>query len=135
MMEEEGGEGAEGAESGVDVAALEEEVEGLTANFVTAVVEFINTDPPDEGEPFTAKQQAVFRMKSGEDMLVAQEFIDKGGDIKRAIRIYNDALIVDPDNPDLQAALAAAEEARFMSPEKFAKVRKGCAGSTTTSAS
>lgn len=135
MMEEtaegEGGEGEgeeggeEGAEEAVDLGALGEEVENMANDLVSAIVDFINSDPPIEGEPLTEHQLAVIRMKSAEDMLLAQEYIDKGGDYRRAIRIYTDALNVDPDNPDLQAALASAEEARYVSPERFAEVKKG----------
>ena len=63
-------------------------------------------------------------MKTHEDMIVAQEFIDKGGDYRRAIEIYQTALIADPNNEELQAAIAEAEELRFMNEERFSQVSK-----------
>lgn len=123
----------EGAEDAADqIAELEAKVAELQTQalemsdaFNEEVVSFINNDPPIEGEPLTETQLAVIRMKSAEDMIVAQEHIDKGGDHKRAIDIYTQALIVDPDNEDLKAALAEAEELRYMSQERFSQVAKG----------
>jgi tetratricopeptide (TPR) repeat protein len=108
-----------------EIARKGGELEGASDDFMTAVVEFINADPPIEGEPLTDSQLAGIRMKSAEDMVVAQEHIDKGGDYRRAIDIFNQALLVDPDNPDLQAALAQAEELRWMTQERFSAVKKG----------
>ncbi len=123
----------EGAEDAADqIAELEGNVERLRGEagamsdeFISGVVEFINADPPIEGEPLSENQLAGIRMKSAEDMIVAREHIDKGGDHRRAIDIYNQALMVDPDNPDLQAALAEAEEMRYMTQERFGQVSKG----------
>jgi tetratricopeptide (TPR) repeat protein len=64
-------------------------------------------------------------MKSAEDMLVAEEYIDKGGNYRQAIDIYKSALSVDPENAELQQALAAAEANRYMSEERFAAATKG----------
>ncbi len=113
------------AELEANVGRLEGEVIGDSDTFSSAIVDFINADPPIEGEPLTESQLAGIRMKSGEDIIVAQEHIDKGGDYRRAIDIYSQALMVDPDNPDLQAALAAAEELRYLSQERFSQVSKG----------
>ena len=132
MAEEAEGEAEEGEQEGaeegaeaVDLEAFEQEVEDMTADFVSAIVEFINSDPPTEGEPLTEMQQAAITMKSAEDMLVAREYLDKGGDYVKATQIYRQAMNLDPDNPDLQAALASAEENRFVSAEKFSGVRNG----------
>jgi tetratricopeptide (TPR) repeat protein len=89
------------------------------------VTGFINADPPVEGEPLTAQQLAAFRMKSAEDMVIAREYIERGGDYRRAIEIYQAALAVDPDNQELQAALAEAEADRFMTLERLALVKSG----------
>ncbi len=123
----------EGAEDAADqIAELEANVEQLendAANkadeFNGAIVDFINADPPIEGEPLTEAQLAGIRMKSAEDLIVAQEHIDKGGDYRRAMDIYSQALMVDPDNEDLKAALALAEELRYMTQERFEQVEKG----------
>lgn len=108
-----------------EISRLEGEVIDASEELSSAVVDFINADPPIEGEPLTESQQAGIRIKSAEDMVVAREHIDKGGDYRRAIDIYNQALQVDPDNPDLQAALAEAEELRWMTQERFSEVKKG----------
>lgn len=120
-------EDAEDQRAELDAAAgkLEGEVIGMSDDFATAIVDFINSDPPVEGEPLSETQQAVIRMKSSEDMVIAQEHIDKGGDYRRAMDIYNQALLVDPENSDLQAALTRAEELRFMTQDRFTQVEKG----------
>ncbi len=107
------------------VRQLEEEIEQLTEEFGGRLVAFINADPPIEGEQPSERQMALIRMKSGEDMVMAQEWIEKGGDYKRAIEIYKTALIYDPDNERLSAALAEAESFRYMTEERFAKAKKG----------
>jgi outer membrane protein assembly factor BamE (lipoprotein component of BamABCDE complex) len=58
-------------------------------------------------------------------MMVAEEYISMGGNYKRAMSIYEAALMVDPDNEDLQAALAEAEANRYMSRERFDRVDNG----------
>ncbi len=123
----------EGAEDAADqIAEMEAAVERMRSEiasksdeFSSAIVDFINSDPPIEGEPLTESQLAGIRMKSSEDILVAKEHIEKGGDYRRAIDIYQQALQVDPDNAELKAALAEAEENRFVSEEKFSGVQKG----------
>ena len=89
------------------------------------VVGFLNEETMIEGEPLTERQLQAIRIKSGEEMLIAQEYIDKGGDYRRAIDILRAALQLDPDNEDLKAALAGAEENRFVAEEKFAEAKKG----------
>ena len=64
-------------------------------------------------------------MKSDEDIALAQEWIDKGGDYKRAINIYTNALKFDPGNEAVEQALALAEEYRYMSKERFGAAKKG----------
>jgi hypothetical protein len=64
-------------------------------------------------------------MKSDEDIALAREWIDKGGDYKRAIDIYTNALRFDPDNEALEQAMAEAEQNRYMSAERFAAAKKG----------
>lgn len=131
---EEAAEGAEEAEGemvaeaidyAAEIEALESEVEAETDTFTQRLVAFLNADPMIEGEPPSQRQIDALRIKSSEDMILAQEWIDKGGDYKRAIDIYTTALVYDPDNVDLQGALAAAEENRWMSEERFSAVENG----------
>lgn len=130
----EGGDEAAGEEGAaetapVDVAAqmsaLEEEITALSEQFTSRLVAFLNDDPIVEGQPPTERQLAALRMKSDEDMVLAQEWIDKGGDYKRAIDIYQSALQLDPDNAGLQGALTQAEANRYMTEERFAQAEKG----------
>jgi hypothetical protein len=106
-------------------AALQEQVETLTEEYTWRLVGLLNADPMIEGEEPTARQLTLLAMKSDEDLILAQEWIDRGGDYKRAIEIYNTALMFDPENPKLQAALAEAEANRYMSQERFLQVKKG----------
>ena len=121
---------AEGAEEmkadlEASIATLGEEIAEQSDQFSSAVVDFINADPPIEGEPLSETQLTAIRLKSAEDIIVAGEHISKGGDYCRAIDIYNQALMVDPDNEALKAALAVAEENRYMTEERFSQVTNG----------
>jgi hypothetical protein len=117
--------GANPAALGTRIQQLESQVIAQTDDFGAALVGFINENAPDVGQPMTEVQQAAITMKSGEDILLARTYIDEGGDYARAIRIYEDALLADPSNANLQAALASAQELRQMTPERFAAVAKG----------
>ncbi len=112
-------------ELSAQVEQLQTEVADLSEEFNGRLVGALNADPMIEGEEPTERQQAMLRMKSDEDMLMAAEWIDKGGDYKRAIEIYNTALGLDPDNEKLKQALARAEADRFMSRERFEQAKKG----------
>lgn len=118
-----GGEGAE--QLAARVEQLTSETQTMADEFNTRLVEYINANPPIEGEPLSERQQAAIRMKSDEDIVYAREYIREGGDYSRAIDIYTAALSVDPDNPDLKAALAQAESDRYMSEERFSQVKNG----------
>lgn len=127
--EEEPGEGEEGeAEPTLEaqINEVEQKVLEQSEAFNQRIAEYFNNiDPMLEGEEPNERQAGVLRMKSGEDMVIANEYIERGGDYRRAIRIYEDALELDPDNPDLQAALAKANEMRFMTQERLEQVKKG----------
>jgi hypothetical protein len=107
------------------LAEMEEEVIQKADGFMEELVAYLNADPMIEGEAPTERQIAALRMKSSEDMVVAQEYIDKGGDYQRAINIYENSLQVDPDNENLKAALETAMNDRYMSEERFARAKKG----------
>ena len=69
-------------------------------------------------------KQAV-RLKSDEDVAVAQEWIDRGGDYRRAIEILETQRALDPGYPRLEQALARARDMRFVTPQRFARVQAG----------
>ena len=120
------------ADSGETAEQLKARAEGLAMEVEDAatklggqLVELINKYPPVQGEPLDAFQERAIGMKIKEDLLLAQEWIDRGGDYKRAISILEGLQPLAPDNEDLNAALANAREMRFMTAERFAQVKKG----------
>ncbi|MGH9464532.1 MAG: hypothetical protein ACRD0X_02730 [Thermoanaerobaculia bacterium] len=108
-----------------EVAELDREVTAGAEEFTARLVAFLNGDPMVEGIAPSERQLAAVRMKSGEDLILAQEWIDKGGDYKRALDIYDTALALDPGNAELEAARAAAQAARWMTAERFALASQG----------
>jgi tetratricopeptide (TPR) repeat protein len=114
-----------GAEPAAQIAELRRSIEILSTEYRRRLVDFINADPPVEGRPLTRRQQEALRMKSGEEILIARDFIDRGGDYRRAIEIYEAALAVDPANPRLRQELERARGMRYMTIERFARVKEG----------
>ncbi|MGH9379889.1 MAG: hypothetical protein ACRD2Z_04670 [Thermoanaerobaculia bacterium] len=120
------GEAAEAeAAAPVDTAALEQEAQAKADAFGQKLVAFINADPMIEGQEPTPTQRAALDMYVEENLVTAREFIDKGGDYRQAIEIYQNALSVDPGNPALEQALAETEASRYMTAERFAQVAEG----------
>ena len=119
----------EAVEEEVDLAsaivALEEEVAAMTDEYGGRLVDALNANPMIEGEELTEMQRTLIIIKSFDDIPLASEWIEKGGDYKRAIEIYNTALLIDPDNEKVMAALAEAEIARYMRAELFEQAKKG----------
>lgn len=116
---------AAGTATAEQVAAADAAVTAASDAFSSRLATYINDDPPVQGEPMRPDQLAAMRLNSAEGMLVAREYIERGGDYRRAIDIYNQLLGADPDNADLQAAKADAESKRFMTAECLATVSKG----------
>jgi hypothetical protein len=106
-------------------AQLAREVETLTAELDRRLVDFVNAHPPVQGEPLTRRQQTALRMKSDEDLEIARQYADKGGDYQRATEICEAALDVDPDNPRLKEELERIRAARFMTSDRFFEVKPG----------
>jgi hypothetical protein len=104
---------------------IEDEIDADAQAFYESLVEFVNSAEIAVGEEMPERVKQAIRLKSHEDILVAREYIEKGGDYARAIEIYQTALQVDPDNPELQEALAWAQENRWMTEERFAQAKKG----------
>lgn len=104
---------------------LARETEALTLEFNRRLVELINADPPVQGKPASERQKAAIRMKSDEEIVLARQFIEQGGDYQRAIDIYKEALAVDPGNPRLREELARAQARRYMTREAFDQVKEG----------
>lgn len=135
--EEEGEAAAEGegetAEAGEEAPAeaapsaddLQGEIDRLSAEFNERLANFLNSQEMFEGEPLTEVQRAAFNMKGDEDIVIAQEYIDAAGDYQRAIDIYIQSLVFDPDNEKIKMAKAEAELLRYMTEERFAAIEKG----------
>lgn len=104
---------------------LSNDVTNLTEDIGSRLATWINEAGITQGAELTDPQTRAFRLKSALDAAIAEEFIQKGGDYSRAIRIYSQALTIDPDNEDLKTALAAAEANQHMTEERFAVVKKG----------
>jgi tetratricopeptide (TPR) repeat protein len=125
--DEAAGLGAEEVLAGWNEQAVEMESQTATAadEFSTLLVEFINKHAGYEGEEMGELQKAAIRLKSDEDVLLAREYVTKGGDYKRAISIIENALQVDPDHPQLAQELEELESLRYMTEERFGVVQKG----------
>ena len=124
------------AEEGAEAAPTPEELEAKIAEltdkaldqaeeFTGKLIEYINESGITEGQPLTPEQRQAFDWKAEEDIRIAQEYIDEGGDYSRAIDIYNASLMSDPENQALLDAKTKAEELQFMTEERFAAVKKG----------
>lgn len=90
-----------------------------------ALTEFINADPPIEGEPIPEATAAAITMKVDEDILLAREYITAGGDYARAITMYDNILAYAPEHPNVLEAKAEAERLRYMDEERFSQVEEG----------
>lgn len=116
---------ATGAAVAPQIDAINQEIVKLGDELGRRLVDYINADPPIAGEPMKPELLQAIRLKSAEDIVIAKEHIELGGDYKKAIDIYATALLLDPENADLKAALSDAQVKRFISPERFATVKKG----------
>ena len=101
------------------------EVLALSDNFMTALVMFLNSADMVADEEPTGLDLEAIRLKSGEDMLIAQEYIDAGGDYRRALEILDTSLMLDPNNETLKAAREKVDMDQFMTAERFEVVAKG----------
>jgi outer membrane murein-binding lipoprotein Lpp len=120
-----GGAATDGGGAAADLEALETEATKLADDLYQRLVEFINANPPVAGETPPERVRQAIRMKSDEDIRIAQGWIDEGGDYRRAIDIYDGALASDPDYEELKNQRAEAEAMRFMTEERFAQVEDG----------
>lgn len=104
---------------------LDQEIEEEAQELSARIVEFINEDPPIADEPYDDHQQRAIDLKVEEDILLAQEWIQSGGDYKRALTILESLVPLAPDNQRLQEELEQARNFRYMTEERFAAAKKG----------
>ena len=107
-----------------DVAVRETQLAARSSSLGDRLVRYLGSFAPHGDEKPTGWSEAV-RMKSDEDLAVAREWIDRGGDYRRAIEILETQRALDPADPRLEQALAQAREMRFVTPERFARVQEG----------
>ena len=107
-------------------ARLGKEVDAQTAELHRRLVDFINANAAaSPGEPPDERQLAAIRMKSDEDILLAREYVEEGGDYRRAIEIYETALAADPENPRLRRELEVTRARRYMTSQRFGQAKEG----------
>lgn len=124
--------GEEGAEPGktpeeieAEAADLKAQINEKTDELYGQIINYINSSGLVEGAERTPEQTRAFDLKADIDIAYAQEYIDKGGDYKRAIDIYMQALMSDESNAKLLEAKDYAEAMRYMTEERFGQVKKG----------
>lgn len=104
---------------------LRRELERRADELSRHLVAFLNDDPPREKEPLSPRQAQAIRWKSEEDIHLARGYVERAGDFRRAVDILEAALALDPGHAELRAELERIRAARFVSPERFAKVKNG----------
>ena len=119
------GEGDDAEALAAQAAALDSEVGNETDAFSQKLVNHINEAEWELDGEMNEEQRAAFAMKSSEDMYLAQEYVVKGGDYRRAIEMLERAKALDPENPVLQARIAEYQEARYVTTERLVEVKKG----------
>jgi hypothetical protein len=97
----------------------------LAAQLDQHLVDFLNRHRPLPDQEVPQDVRRVLEVKVREDLAVAEEYINEGGDYPHALQIYRDLLLLVPDDARVLAAQAAAEAHRTLSPERFATLRKG----------
>jgi hypothetical protein len=120
--------GSQASDTASEREPLEHKVAALSAEFDRRLVAYINTDPPIEGSPLSERQLAAIRMRSDEEIAVAQETIARSGDYRRACEILEAALGSDPQNGRLHEELDRALADRFMAPARFSRATVGMTG-------
>jgi hypothetical protein len=113
------------AELAARAARAEDEIASRSDAFGQRLVAFIDALAVPNGERPPRERSDAIRLKSDEDLDVAGEWIERGGDYRRAIEIYELQRRLDPRYERLATALAEAREMRFVTAERFARVGKG----------
>jgi len=107
-----------------DVTAREHQLAARSSSLGDRLVRYLGGFA-HRGDEQPSGWSAAVRMKSDEDLAVAREWIDRGGDYRRAIEILETQRALDPGDARLEQALVQAREMRFVTPERFARVQAG----------
>lgn len=117
---------AQNAQETARLAQERQAIDELAREFHRRLVEYINAGASaSPGEPLGERQLAALRLKSDEDILLAREHIQRNGDYRRAIEVYESALAADPDNGRLKEELETAKARRYITRERFVQVKEG----------
>lgn len=108
-----------------DVEARERRLRARSQELGERLIQHVARFAPGDDAELSPELYAAVRLKSDEDLAVAQEWIDRGGDYRRAIEILETQLQADPGYARLEQALARAREMRFVTSERFARVEPG----------
>jgi len=98
---------------------LDEKVNTFMDNLTMFLNKGLN-DFPDAQET----KKAV-RMYSDENILIAEEYIQKGGKYTKAIDIYRQAIQFDPEYDVLLEKIKRADELKYITQERFDEVKAG----------
>jgi hypothetical protein len=113
------------AELAARVARTEQEIAKRSDAFGNRLVWFLGELAVPAGEPAPRELQQAIRLKSDEDLEVGADWIERGGDYRRAIEIYEMQRRHDPGYERLEKALGEARAMRFVTAERFARVDRG----------
>ena len=100
------------------------EIETEAQDLGARLIAFYNDDPMEQGAEPNEMQAAALRMKSAEDWLIAEEYINEGGDWAQAGSIVEQALRLDPNNEFMLEKQAWIEDMRFVNRERFDQLEK-----------
>jgi len=121
--------GAEAAEDLKQQAeTLEKEVDAASEALMSDAADFIYKIDEAFTDSENPKPDAYMQANhfiSDEYIHVAQSYIDRQGNWRQAIRIYEEALSTDAEYQPLKDAMAHAQEMQHMTEERFAKAEVG----------
>jgi hypothetical protein len=112
---------------GADAARREGDAARRAAGYQTRLQRYLERHGPEPGQPVSPRERAALHMRSDEAVRAAREFIARAGDYRQAVEICESALALDPAYPPLERQLAAAKADRYVTAERFAKVKPGMA--------
>jgi hypothetical protein len=115
------------AAAGAEAERQGRETARQVAGYQQRLQRFLESHGPEAGQPMSAEERAALHMRSDEEVRAARDFIARAGDYRQAIEICRSALALDPGYPPLERLLAAAEADRYVTAERFAKVKPGMA--------
>ncbi len=107
-----------------ELTAKIEEVNGAADSFSGQLVQFINNGVDQDLEESQEHLDAI-RMKSSEDLLLAADYVQRGGDYRRAVQILETQAQFDTDNAELAEKLAYYKDWRYITKERFDQLKKG----------